>query len=558
MTDIESLEAALAAPANAATAAIVGSIAARFQTVPVDAPQATRSETVRGLRMLAEHHYRNGQVAHAGRALQAAGTLSQDLEAPVRVGLLLHRADFELMTWDIGAALDHSSAALPIARQAGLRIDEVRVWINYGVALQAAGMAQQADKRLAHALQLLDGIDDPRMSCNIWALRSQLGFHENEQALARAMHACERTLHFAQRSPERFRASSSCFAYCNWAALSLMQPNPMPARSYLDEAAAQPNLGMRHKWLIGALDAMLAVRLNNGPKQRAALDALLAPDRVPARSYAIETFGLMASMYTLMQDSEHANAALVKLSAERASALWATINEPGALDAQPAGGNAFSVSSMGLLERLAITAELRDDETGRHCYRVGRLARLLAQRAGISQAQSDLIDTAARLHDIGKFAVPDAILLKPGPLNHAEMQLMRTHASIGANLLASRASESLTLAEQIARSHHEHWNGGGYPMKLAGEAIPLVARIAAIADVYDALTHKRPYKPAWSHQDSVAYIQHQRGQQFDPQLTDHFLAMMNEASGDLTRFLADQEAAADHSPYVVAGMRLES
>jgi putative two-component system response regulator len=210
---------------------------------------------------------------------------------------------------------------------------------------------------------------------------------------------------------------------------------------------------------------------------------------------------------------------------------------------------------MGLLERLAITAELRDDATGRHCYRVGRLSGLIAERAGMDRTQSNDVERAARLHDIGKFAIPDAILLKPGPLDDAEIRLMRTHTTIGSNLLAGRA-KSLEVGKLIAGLHHEHWNGAGYPSNLAGEAIPMSARICALADVYDALTHVRPYKRAWAHEEAIRFIRTARGLQFDPALTDLFLELMEEFSRDMPRFIAEQEAAAKDSPYVLAESRV--
>src|SRR4029077_14490462 len=157
--------------------------------------------------------------------------------------------------------------------------------------------------------------------------------------------------------------------------------------------------------------------------------SMLSPAIDPARAYVIESYSVMAAMYMAMGDSDHAHEALNRHSAERANALLATLQSTDALDAKPRAGDRArgNIASLGMMERFAITAELRDDGTGRHCYRVGRLARLIAQRAGLSEAQCDMIDHAARLHDIGKFAIPDAILLKPGALDEAEMKLMRTH-----------------------------------------------------------------------------------------------------------------------------------
>jgi HD-GYP domain-containing protein (c-di-GMP phosphodiesterase class II) len=564
VNDIEQLETALEIPPSAHAEALAASIAARLLAVPTDAPLADRARTVRGLIALSHHYYRIGNLATAGSVLAATDALSHDLDAADRVAALLRRGEFELLTWDVGAALDHTSTALQIAHAAGLRLEEVHVWINYGMALQATGLWRQADVRLAYALELLDGKEEPRLRCNIWALRSHVGFHTDENDLRASMYACEQALRYAEASPPRSRDSMACTAFCNLAALSILRDDVNGARQYLDKAAARSNLGSRPRWLIATLTAMLDVRIRNEAAERDALDTLLAPGQAPARAYVIETYAVMAAMYTSMGDATHAHEALVKLSIERASALWATLTDPDALDVHPgktavppiASANRRDFSSLGVLERLAITAELRDDATGRHCYRVGRLSMLLARRAGLSEAESGNLDLAARLHDIGKFAIPDAILLKPGKLDEAETQLMRTHTTIGADLLATRAPELHRAAEQIARFHHEHWNGAGYPSGLAGDSIPLAARIAALADVYDALSHERPYKRAWSHEDSVSYVREMRGTQFDPRLTDLFLALMDESAADLPRFLTEQEKAASDSPYVLAQSRV--
>lgn len=201
-----------------------------------------------------------------------------------------------------------------------------------------------------------------------------------------------------------------------------------------------------------------------------------------------------------------------------------------------------------MLERLAVTAELRDDSTGEHSYRVGRLAMLLAKAAGCDEDLCAHMDLAGRLHDVGKIGVPDSILLKPGPLLPAERALMETHTTVGAELLSKSDMPELQFAEIIARYHHEWWNGEGYPFKLKGEKIPLPARIAAIADVFDALTHQRVYKHAWTDQDAINEIHDKRGTQFDPQLVDLFIPMIHrlrKEHGDLDGFLG--QAAKDSS-----------
>jgi putative two-component system response regulator len=175
------------------------------------------------------------------------------------------------------------------------------------------------------------------------------------------------------------------------------------------------------------------------------------------------------------------------------------------------------------LHRLARTAEYRDDETGEHTRRVGEVAGALAERCGFLAAAVTAIRHAAPLHDVGKIGIPDRILLKPGPLTSDEMAIMKTHAALGAELLAGGESPLMQLAERIAGCHHERWDGTGYPRRLSGEGIPLEARIVAVADVFDALSHARPYRPAWAIDDVLAELTVQRNRQFDPGVVDAFL-----------------------------------
>jgi putative two-component system response regulator len=213
-------------------------------------------------------------------------------------------------------------------------------------------------------------------------------------------------------------------------------------------------------------------------------------------------------------------------------------------------------SRIEMLERLAVTAELRDDTTGEHSYRVGRLASLLAQEYGCDDDTVFMIDLAARLHDIGKIGIPDGILLKSGRLNEAEMKLMQTHAMIGSEILAQSNVPHMKMAEEIARFHHEHWNGGGYPFGIGQTAIPIWARITALADVFDALTHRRPYKEAWSIDAALDEIAGKKSIQFDPELTDMFLVLVRRLQrevGDLDQYLGQ---AARESRFIQARRKI--
>jgi PAS domain S-box-containing protein/putative nucleotidyltransferase with HDIG domain len=185
-------------------------------------------------------------------------------------------------------------------------------------------------------------------------------------------------------------------------------------------------------------------------------------------------------------------------------------------------------SQIEILNRLARAAEYRDDNTGQHTQRVARTSALLAQSLGLPNEQVELIRQAAPLHDVGKIAISDLILLKPGKLTDEEFDTMKTHAALGAALLSDGHSDVVQLAERIAGAHHERWDGKGYPQRLAGEQIPLEGRILAIADVFDALTHERPYKKAWPAAEAVAEITRQSGQQFDPQVVAAFLTLPHE------------------------------
>jgi putative two-component system response regulator len=178
---------------------------------------------------------------------------------------------------------------------------------------------------------------------------------------------------------------------------------------------------------------------------------------------------------------------------------------------------------LNVLERLTTLAAYRDEDTGQHTRRVADVAAAIAGRLALPPEEVDLIRRAAPLHDLGKVAVSDAILRKPGRLTPHEMEEIRTHTTVGAAVLGSGASPVMRMAEAIALSHHERWDGAGYPHRLRGEEIPLAARIVAAADVFDALSSDRPYRPAWHRRDIIAELRRQRGTQFDPAVVDALL-----------------------------------
>ena len=181
-----------------------------------------------------------------------------------------------------------------------------------------------------------------------------------------------------------------------------------------------------------------------------------------------------------------------------------------------------------IVQRLGRAAEYKDNETGMHVIRMSHFSRRLALAAGCSAEWSEDLLHAAPMHDVGKIGVPDAILRKPGPLNAEEWAVMRRHPEFGAEIIGEHDSNVLQLARAVALGHHEKWDGSGYPAGLSGEAIPLAARIVALADVFDALTSERPYKRAWAMEAAIEHIQQQAGQHFDPALVTKFIPLAPE------------------------------
>lgn len=185
-------------------------------------------------------------------------------------------------------------------------------------------------------------------------------------------------------------------------------------------------------------------------------------------------------------------------------------------------------ASFEIIHRLMAAAEYRDDDTGSHIHRMSRYAGLVARAMNLSDEECQAIENASPMHDLGKIGIPDAILLKPGKLTIEEFEVMKSHTTIGASLLANSSSELIQLAEVIALTHHEKWNGLGYPRGLKGEDIPLSGRIVAVCDVFDALTSERPYKKAWETERALEVMRSDSGTHFDPEVVMAFFKVLPE------------------------------
>ncbi len=189
-----------------------------------------------------------------------------------------------------------------------------------------------------------------------------------------------------------------------------------------------------------------------------------------------------------------------------------------------------------IVQRLGRAAEYRDNETGLHIIRMSEMSALLGRAAGMDTTHTEILLNASPMHDIGKIGIPDHILLKPGKFEPVEWEVMKTHTTIGADILSGDDSDILLMAREIALTHHEKWDGSGYPYGLSQEAIPLVGRIVALADVFDALTSTRPYKKAWTTEASVEYIQANSGKHFDPDLVKTFMEILPAITAIKTRY----------------------
>ena len=185
-------------------------------------------------------------------------------------------------------------------------------------------------------------------------------------------------------------------------------------------------------------------------------------------------------------------------------------------------------SRLEVVRSLGRAAEYRDNETGLHIIRMSKIATLIGEASGMNKVDCDLLLNASPMHDIGKIGIPDHILQKPGKLTAEEWTIMQTHSQIGGEILEGDQSLLLLTAKEICLTHHEKWDGSGYPHRLEGEAIPVMGRITALADVFDALTSERPYKKAWSVPDTLELIRNESGKHFDPGLTGHFMSVVPE------------------------------
>lgn len=216
---------------------------------------------------------------------------------------------------------------------------------------------------------------------------------------------------------------------------------------------------------------------------------------------------------------------------------------------------AVELEQMQIIHRLTRLSGYRDEETVNHMRRMAHLSRLIAGELGLGPQYGERLLLAAPMHDIGKVGIPDRVLLKPGRLDSVEREIMQTHARIGYDLLKDGGSEVMQLGAEIAHTHHEKWDGQGYPNRLAGEAIPLSGRLVAVADVFDALMNVRHYKKAWALGDTIELLRHERGRHFDPACVNALLRRLDEAMDILRQYAEEPPAARSSTEGQFAGFQ---
>jgi putative two-component system response regulator len=549
-------------------------------------PQGISGDGIEALLLIAQRHYNsaNAQAAlvPAMQALAAARSTGDK-------GLIRRAATFlGVMNGESGnlpAAVESYAEALALAKDLGDATAQAVVWNNLGLALQYAGQYADAARCYDQALRQ-PGDGAARMMVVAAALANTaqacLRVHDVRQGISAARRAIE--LLAEPRDPTLCGYRVSAETHLAELLLDIddvagAQEHVRLAKRFAD-MSNQPRAHFRVALTEGQTEVRSGLtdiglsRLKTGlstarggPKEflREALNAAVKgyeqagqPD--VAIVYLQELLNLnreFRQQQVLMHHERH----LREVERSRISVDLQQASE-GELDSRRSnlriqlGERELIKSRIAMLEQQSVAAELHDDTTGEHCYRVGRLASILAREYGLEDDVCFMIDLAARMHDIGKLAVPDSILLKPGRLTDGEREIMQQHTLAGAELLAKSNVPQMHVAEEIARHHHEWWNGKGYPHRLSGAGIPIAARITAVVDVFDALTHIRPYKPAWPVSQALHEIRTLRGVQFDPDITDLFLQIvprLQREVGDLDEFLG---AEARNSPFIQARARI--
>jgi putative two-component system response regulator len=471
---------------------------------------------------------------------------------------------------DVANAVISYSTALEIAQALKDLIAQAKVLINLGVAFNYGALYHDAIPCFQRALKNANGQHAEQEVCAALSNLAQtyffLGNHRQGYELI------QQALRNSPQSLEAFASASLTIREFTAFRLAVEIGDMKAAKAHVDRCVGHSVVGgtVRSKFVaqlacglydiynnsaergLNLLNQALHRSGRNGAYYEEALSALVrAYDSVGEPELALEHIELLRHHLTKMRG----NAVATFNTQQNASDLIALQLQESKLRTKVAL-RAVAYSQTEMLERMAVTADLKEEASGEHGYRVGRLSALMAQRLGWTKEACRAIDLAARLHDIGKIAMPDRILLTSEQLKDAERHLMSTHALVGSELLAKSNIPELQMAEEIAKFHHEWWNGEGYPARRKQKRIPIHARIVALADVFDALTHGRPFSAAWPIDRAIEEIRSRRGTQFDPELCDTFLDLVESLRAeheDLDEYLGK---AGKSSPFLQARKKI--
>ncbi len=548
--------------------------------------EALNSDGVECLLLIAHRHY-NGARAQEG-AQPAAQALAAAREV-ADLSLLRKAASFYgVMNGESGnlpTAVESYAEALDIALVLGDETAQAAVWNNLGLALQYAGQYADAVRCYDRAIAAAGEDSAGRMVAGLALTNSALAclrVHDLRQGVAAARRAIEAFAEPSNPTLCMYRVSAEAHMAELLLEIGDVQGAQQHARVAKEFASKSGLARARFRALLvegqtevraGLTDVGLT-RLKNGLSTARSSATVQLREGLTAAVKGYEQAGQpdVAIVYlqellnlnreakqqqVLMHHQRHLEQVeRSRISLELQSAVDGELDSRRSILRVQLGERELMKSRIAMLEQQSVAAELHDDTTGEHCYRVGRLASILAKEYGLEGDVCFMIDLAARMHDIGKLAVPDSILLKPGRLTEGEREIMQQHTTAGAELLAKSNIPQMHVAEEIARHHHEWWNGKGYPHRLAGTGIPIAARITAIVDVFDALTHVRPYKHAWPVSQAMHEIRTLRGVQFDPDVTDlfmHLIPRLQREVGDLDEYLG---ADARNSPFIQARAKI--
>ncbi len=526
--------------------------------------------------------YQHGEHAHARDAADQHEILSRRIDDPASLqvshslkGILL--ADLGNLT----DALSHYSAAFQCARECEDALGECKVMNNIGVAMNYAGLYHDAVACFLRVLELASKDWEPRADKAALSNLAQSYLHLSDPQSA--LKSIERCLYYPANSTIALDPNEQSIREFTYVRVALELEEHELARRHAESCRqyAYAADSFRGKALADIAAGLCDVCAGNVQQGLRALETTLAEspkidsihsDALVAIVKAYDHVGqpeialrYMEMWMTLVRQRRASSLqAALSLHGDFGGLVIASGTRRDLRDLEHKVTNLrlkvaerqAATSQWELLERLAATSDLREDNSGQHGYRVGALSRLLAEEIGLEREIAEVIEPAARLHDFGKTGIPERVLGNSQSLKDVERQLMRLHTVIGAELLAKSKLPQIKLAETIARNHHEWWDGNGYPDKLAGKNIPIAARIVALADVLDALTHGRPYAAPWSMDRALQEIRERRGTQFDPWLTDRFLAMVHRLRAqhaDLDSYLGK---AGMQSPFQQARERI--